>query len=90
MRFRLAFSFFLFCEVIKNKLSYGYWKTITNSEMAGVKKSHQKIFQLAINKTRADFQSSIMIDDNLDADIHGSLNAGREAILFNYHEDAVP
>jgi FMN phosphatase YigB (HAD superfamily) len=45
---------------------------------------------IEINKARANFQSSIMIDDNLDADIHSSLNAGREAILFNYHEDAVP
>ena len=68
----------------------GYFKTITNSEMAGVKKPHQKIFQLAINKARAEFCSSIMIGDNLDADIHGSLNVGMEAILFNYHKDAVP
>ena len=68
----------------------GYFKTITNSEMAGVKKPHQKIFQLAINKARAEFQSSIMIGDNLDADINGALNAGMDAILFNYHKDVVP
>ena len=68
----------------------GYFKTVTNSEMAGVKKPHQKIFQLAINKARTGFDSSIMIGDNLDADIHGALNAGMDAILFNYHKDVVP
>ena len=68
----------------------GYFKTVTNSEMAGVKKPHQKIFQLAINKARTGFDSSIMIGDNLEADIQGSLNAGMEAILFNYHNDIVP
>ena len=55
-----------------------------------MKKPHKKIFQLAINKARAEFQSSIMIGDNLDADINGALNAGMDAILFNYHKDVVP
>ena len=68
----------------------GFFNTITNSEMAGVKKPHQKIFQLAINKARTAFDSSIMIGDNLNADIHGALNAGMDAILFNYHKDVVP
>jgi len=67
-----------------------FFKTITNSEMAGVKKPNQKIFQLAINKAKTDFNSSIMIGDNLDADIHGALNAGMDAILFNYHKISVP
>ena len=67
-----------------------FFKTITNSEMAGVKKPNQKIFQLAINKAKTDFNSSIMIGDNLDADIHGALNTGMDAILFNYHKISVP
>jgi putative hydrolase of the HAD superfamily len=49
--------------------------------MAGVKKPNQKIFQLAINKAKTDFNSSIMIGDNLEADIHGALNVGMDAIL---------
>jgi putative hydrolase of the HAD superfamily len=36
------------------------------------------------------FNSSIMIGDNLDADIHGALNTGMDAILFNYHKISVP
>jgi len=67
-----------------------FFNTITNSEMAGVKKPHQKIFQLAINKARTNFSSSIMIGDNLEADIQGSLDVGMDAILFNYHKISVP
>ena len=67
-----------------------FFKTVTNSEMAGVKKPNQKIFQLAINKANADFNSSIMIGDNLEADIDGALNVGMDAILFNYHKISVP
>ena len=67
-----------------------FFKTITNSEMAGVKKPNQKIFQLAINKARTDFDSSIMIGDNLEADILGALNSGMDAILFNFHKITPP
>ena len=67
-----------------------FFNTVTNSEMAGVKKPHQKIFQLAINKANADFNSSLMIGDNLEADILGALNVGLDAILFNYHKITVP
>ena len=67
-----------------------FFKTVTNSEMAGVKKPNKKIFQLAINKANADFNSSIMIGDNLEADIQGAFNVGMDAILFNYHKITVP
>ena len=67
-----------------------FFETITNSEMAGVKKPNQKIFQLAINKARTDFDSSIMIGDNLEADILGALNSGMDAILFNFHKITPP
>ena len=67
-----------------------FFKTVTNSEMAGVKKPNQKIFQLAINKANADFNSSIMIGDNLEADIQGAFNVGMDAILFNFHKISVP
>lgn len=67
-----------------------FFNTVTNSEMAGVKKPNQKIFQLAINRAKTDFDSSIMIGDNLDADVYGALNVGMDAILFNYHKISVP
>ena len=67
-----------------------FFMTVTNSEMAGVKKPNEKILQLAINKAKTDFDSSIMIGDNLEADIQGALNVGMNAILFNYHKVNVP
>ena len=67
-----------------------FFDTITNSEMAGVKKPNEKIFQLAINKAKTDFDSSVMIGDNLEADVQGALNVGMNAILFNYHKVNVP
>lgn len=73
-----------------NSRIHNYFKTVTNSEMAGVKKPNQKIFQLAIKKANTDFKSSIMIGDNLEADIQGALNVGMDAILFNYHKISVP
>ena len=73
-----------------NSRIHNYFKTVTNSEMAGVKKPNQKIFQLAIKKANTDFNSSIMIGDNLEADIQGAINVGMDAILFNYHKISVP
>ena len=57
--------------------------------MAGVKKPNQKIFQLAINKARTDFDSSIMIGDNESADIQGGINVGMDTIFVN-HIQVVP
>jgi len=62
-----------------------YFTTITNSEIAGVKKPNPIIFEYALNSAKARAEESIMIGDNLEADIHGALNVGIEAILFNYH-----
>lgn len=60
-----------------------YFKTITNSEMAGVKKPNPKIFEYAINEANASKTNSIMIGDCIDADVNGALNFGMDAILFN-------
>ncbi len=65
-----------------------YFKTITNSEMAGVKKPNPKIFEFALEKSAADRKQSVMVGDNFEADIEGALNVGIDAIFFNYHLDA--
>ncbi|WP_417201130.1 YjjG family noncanonical pyrimidine nucleotidase [Bizionia sp.] len=62
-----------------------YFKTVTNSELAGVKKPNPIIFDYAINKAEADKSKSLMIGDNLEADVLGALNFGMDAICFNYH-----
>jgi YjjG family noncanonical pyrimidine nucleotidase len=68
---------------INNSNIGGFFKTITNSEMAGVKKPNPIIFEYALNLAKANKENSLMIGDCLDADVQGALNAGLEAIFFN-------
>lgn len=60
-----------------------YFKTITNSESAGVKKPNPIIFDFALNQAKAEKSSSIMIGDCINADVIGALNYGMDAILFS-------
>ncbi len=75
---------------MKNSGIDKYFKTITNSEMAGVKKPNPRIFEYALQKANAQKQNSIMIGDCLDADINGALNFGMDAIHFNENKKEIP
>lgn len=68
----------------QSKIS-NYFKTVTNSELAGVKKPNPIIFDYALNLAVANKTTSLMIGDNLEADVLGALNFGMDAICFNYH-----
>jgi len=68
---------------INNANLTSYFKTITNSEMAGAKKPNPIIFQHALHLANAKKESSIMIGDSLDADVKGAQDFGMEAIFFN-------
>jgi YjjG family noncanonical pyrimidine nucleotidase len=68
---------------INNSNIAGFFKTITNSEMAGVKKPNPVIFEYALNQAKANKKNSVMIGDCLEADVQGALDAGLEAIFFN-------
>ncbi|MGA9637940.1 YjjG family noncanonical pyrimidine nucleotidase [Flavobacterium sp.] len=76
-----------FAEVQYKKMNNAkltpYFTTITNSEMAGVKKPNPMIFEYALDLAKANKESSIMIGDSLDADVQGALDVGLDAILFN-------
>jgi HAD superfamily hydrolase (TIGR01549 family) len=76
-----------FAEVQYKKLTNSnignYFQTITNSEMAGVKKPNPVIFEYALDLAKAKKESSIMIGDCLEADVQGALDAGLDAIFFN-------
>ncbi|MCC1484715.1 YjjG family noncanonical pyrimidine nucleotidase [Winogradskyella immobilis] len=67
-----------------------YFKTITNSEMVGVKKPNPKIFNYALNSAKANVKESVMVGDNYEADVLGALNIGMDAICFNYHNEDLP
>lgn len=60
-----------------------YFDTITNSEMAGVKKPNPKIFNHALEKANTNAESSIMIGDSLEADILGAKHIGMDVIFFD-------
>ncbi len=64
-----------------------FFKTITNAEVAGVKKPNPIIFDYALKIAKAEPNESIMIGDNYEADVLGALNVGYDAIFFNYRND---
>lgn len=76
-----------FAEVQGKKISKsglgGYFKTITNSEMAGVKKPHRSIFEFALSLAKVRKENAIMIGDCIDADVRGAIDFGMQAILFD-------
>ena len=82
-----------FAEIQENKLNNSnithYFKTITNSEMVGVKKPNALIFEYALGLAKAKKESSIMIGDCLEADVQGALDAGLDAIFFNGNNKVV-
>lgn len=79
-----------FEEVQHKKMSNSgilkYFRTITTSEEAGVKKPHPEIFEMALNKSGANPKNSVMIGDNLEADIVGASQFGLHVIYLNSNE----
>jgi len=79
-----------FNEVQHKKLSKSnilhYFDTITNSEMAGVKKPNPKIFNHALDQAKTKAERSIMIGDSLEADVLGAKHIGMDAIFFDVNK----
>ena len=67
-----------------------YFDKIVTSEEVGVKKPHPKIFHYALEKAGADVSESIMIGDNLEADILGAKEVGMETIFCKFNGEAAP
>lgn len=70
---------------LKNADLDKYFGEVITSEMAGVKKPDQKIFDLAIEKSGAKASQSVYIGDDLVVDVLGAIGAGWHAIYFNPH-----
>lgn len=75
---------------IQNSGIAGYFASVTNSEMAGVKKPHPKIYEHALLGAKAEKSKAVMIGDCLDADIRGALDFGIDAVFFNPEGKEVP
>jgi putative hydrolase of the HAD superfamily len=63
-----------------------YFKKIILSEKVGVKKPHPFIFKKALKLTGATPKNSIMIGDDLYADIYGAQRVNMDHVYFNFHK----
>lgn len=72
-------------KVEKSKIK-NFFKTITDSEMVGVKKPNPIIFNFALEQAKAQPEESLMIGDSIEADIYGAEGVGMEVLLFDYKQ----
>lgn len=83
-----------FNEVSIKKLAFSdiakYFEVVITSEKAGAKKPDIKIFDFALDLANAKSSESLMIGDNLTADIQGATNAGMSVLHYNYSQEPVP
>lgn len=61
-----------------------FFEEIITSEISNSLKPKKEIFDFALSKTNALAEESIMIGDNLAADVTGALEAGWDAIYVNH------
>lgn len=61
-----------------------YFTHVITSETSNSVKPNKEIFDYALKKTGGKLEESIMIGDNLDADILGAKNAGMDTIFVNH------
>ncbi|HVX51986.1 MAG TPA: HAD-IA family hydrolase, partial [Chitinophagaceae bacterium] len=77
-----------FEQVQHNKLRSSnlrdYFVEIITSEASNSLKPHAGIFEYALEKALAMKNESIMIGDNLDADIQGAINVGLDTVFVNH------
>lgn len=62
----------------------GYFNRIITSEISNSMKPQKEIFDFALRACGACLDDSIMIGDNIDADIAGAANAGMDCIFVNH------
>jgi len=82
-----------FQEIQEKKLRksniLNYFDQVVNSEMAGVKKPDPRIFKLALKMADTEADRSMMIGDNIEADILGARAVGLKTLHFNAHNEPV-
>ena len=63
-----------------------FFETIITSEMAGFQKPKPEIFYYILEKTGAEKEETLMIGDDLEADILGAKNVGIDQIFVNFEK----
>lgn len=61
-----------------------YFTHVITSEASNSLKPKKEIFDYAIDKAKSSLRESIMIGDNLEADIQGAMNAGMDTVYVNH------
>lgn len=61
-----------------------FFTHVITSEASNSLKPKKEIFEFAMDKAGASLKQSIMIGDNLDADIQGAMNAGMDSVFVNH------
>ncbi len=61
-----------------------YFKSVITSELASSMKPHKEIFDFATTRAGCTYLESLMLGDNLDADIQGAMNAGMDTVFVNH------
>ncbi|MTI20940.1 noncanonical pyrimidine nucleotidase, YjjG family [Fulvivirga sp. RKSG066] len=65
-----------------------YFKGMITSDGSGHRKPSKEIFEYALGHASAKSDKSLMIGDNLSADVKGAINASIDAVYFNPHKRA--
>jgi putative hydrolase of the HAD superfamily len=61
-----------------------YFTHVITSECSNSLKPKKEIFDYALQKAGATLEESIMLGDNLEADIQGAINAGMDCVFVNH------
>lgn len=69
---------------LKNSGLDKYFDQVITSEASNSLKPKKEIFDFALVKANAIIEESIMLGDNLDADIRGAINAGMDTVFVNH------
>lgn len=69
---------------INNAELQHYFNEVITSEASNSIKPNKEIFEYALQKTGANLHESIMIGDNLEADIQGANNIGMDSVFVNH------
>jgi putative hydrolase of the HAD superfamily len=69
---------------LDNSNMRNYFVEVITSEASNSLKPNKEIFEYALSKSGAAIEESIMIGDNLDADIKGGMDAGLDTIFVNH------
>lgn len=71
-------------EKLRHSGLTAYFTEVITSEASNSLKPHKEIFEYAFSKTAATLTESIMIGDNIEADIVGAINAGIDQVFVNH------